>query len=66
MLPSKVDDQCENHRSGVACGECDFGYTLPYDFSDCISVDNCSAGITVLVVVLTCLYWVAIVAVTFF
>ena len=65
-LPMKVDDQCEYRRSGEACGECSQGYTLAYDSSDCISVNNCSIGITVLVIVLTCLYWIAIVAVTFF
>jgi len=66
MLPNKVNDQCEDHRSGSACGECSPGYTLPYDSTDCISVDKCSVGKTMLVVVLTCLYWIAIVAVTFF
>ena len=66
VLPRKVNDQCEHCRSGRACGECSLGYTLAYDSPDCISVDNCSAGLTVLVVVLTCLYWIAIVAVTFF
>ena len=66
MLPKKINDQCVHHRSGSACGECNPGYTLAYDSTDCISVDNCSIGITVLVVVLTCLYWIAIVAVTFF
>ena len=66
MLPKKINDQCNHHRSGSACGKCSLGYTLAYDSTDCISVDNCSAGITVLVVVLTCLYWITIVAVAFF
>ncbi|XP_065908027.1 uncharacterized protein [Dysidea avara] len=65
MIPKKVNGQCEHHRSGSACGECSPGYTLAYDSTDCISIDHCSTGITVLVVVLTCLYWIAIVAVTF-
>ena len=64
-LPEEIDDQCNSHRTGVACGECSEGYTLAYNSPDCISVDKCSPGMTVLVVVLTALYWVAIVAVLF-
>ena len=60
-LPDTVDNQCEHHRAGTACGECSTGYTLAYDSSDCISIDHCSTGMTVLVVVLTCLYWIAVV-----
>ena len=62
ILPSTIDDQCNDHRVGIACGNCRSGYTLSYDFIDCISVDQCSAGWTVLVVTLTCLYWIGIVA----
>ena len=61
-LPSKIDGQCTDHRVGRACGECSSGYTLSYDSTDCISVDQCGAGWTVLVITLTCLYWIAIVA----
>ena len=64
-LPEEIDDQCNSHRTGVACGECSEGYTLAYNSPDCISVDKCSPGMTVLVVVLTALYWVAIVAILF-
>ena len=64
-LPSKSDDQCSSHRTGVACGECKPGYTLAYDSPDCINTDKCSAGMTILVIVLTILYWIAIVAVVF-
>ena len=61
-LPSTIDGQCNDHRVGRACGECSSGYTLSYDSIDCISVHRCSAGWTVLVIILTCLYWIAIVA----
>jgi len=61
ILPNTVGDQCEQHRIGPACGECSPGYTLAYDSTDCISIDNCSVGIIVLVVVLTVLYWIVIV-----
>ena len=60
-LPNGVDIQCEHHRSGPACGKCSPGYTLVYDSPDCISEDHCSAGMTVLVVLLTCLYWIVMV-----
>ena len=61
-LPNTIDGQCNDHRVGRACGECSSGYTLSYDSTDCISVDQCGAGWTVLVITLTCLYWIAIVA----
>ena len=60
-LPSTTDGQCNDHRVGRACGECSSEYTLLYDSTDCISVDQCGAGWTVLVITLTCLYWIAIV-----
>ena len=60
-LPNTINAQCNHHRVGRACGECSSGYTLSYDSTDCISVHQCGAGWTVLVIVLTCLYWIAIV-----
>ena len=38
---------------------------LAYDSPDCINTDKCSAGMTILVIVLTILYWITIVAVVF-
>ena len=64
-LPRTLDGQCSSHRTGVACGECKPGYTLAYDFPKCINTDKCSAGMIFLVIVLTILYWIAIVAVVF-
>ena len=64
-LPEETDDQCSSHRTGVACGQCSEGYTLAYNSADCISVDKCSVGITVLVVVLNALYWIIIVGILF-
>ena len=61
-LPSTINAQCSDHRVGRACGECSSGYTLSYDSTDCISVDQCGTGWTVLVITLTCLYWIAAVA----
>ena len=54
------EDQCTSHRSGIACGSCEEGYTLSYG-ADCVSVDKCTAGWIILVVTLTILYWIAIV-----
>ena len=64
-LPEVQSDQCSSHRAGMACGECKSGYTLAYDSPDCTSKDNCSTGITVLVVILTILYWIIITVVVF-
>ena len=65
-LPNTVDAQCNHHRVGRACGECSSGYTLSYDSTDCISVaDRCGPGWTILVIVLTCLYWIAVVVCVF-
>ena len=61
-LPNTIDGQCSDNRVGRACGNCSSGYTLSYDSTDCISVHQCGAGWTVLVISLTFLYWIAIVA----
>ena len=61
-LLKRVNKQCKPNRLGHACGKCNSsGFTLTYDSPDCINLDHCSAGITILVVVLTCLYWIVIV-----
>ena len=65
ILPRKQNDQCNSHRTGVACGECSVGYTLGYDFTECINTSKCSPGMTVLVVILTILYWFIMVAAVF-
>ena len=64
-LPNTINAQCNDHRVGRACGECSSGYTLSYDSTNCISVDQCGTGWTVLVIMLTCLYWITIVATVF-
>ena len=61
-LPNTINAQCNHHRVGRACGECSSGHTLSYDSTDCISIDQCGPGWIVLVIVLTCLYWIAVVA----
>ena len=60
-----TDDQCSSHRMGVACGRCHEGYTLAYDSPNCISRSKCSTGMTILVIILTILYWIAVVSIVF-
>ena len=64
-LPEETDDQCNSHRTGVACGQCSEGYTLSYNSPDCISVEKCSPRMTVLVIILTFLYWIVMIAMLF-
>jgi len=66
QLPDTINKQCDHDRSGPACGECSSPvFTLAYDSTDCISAYHCSAGMTVLVILLTCLYWIASVGAVF-
>ena len=64
-LPKLLNDQCSSHRTGIACGDCEPGYTLAYDSPDCISTDKCSAGMTILVITLSVLYWIIVVVLVF-
>ncbi|XP_065894020.1 uncharacterized protein [Dysidea avara] len=64
LSPDRVN-QCNSQRSGTACGSCKEGYTLSFDSIECVSVDTCTTGQTVLVVTLSILYWVVIVILVF-
>ena len=57
--------QCRSHRSGTACGNCENGYTLPFYATECINEHNCTVLQTVIVVVLTVVYWIALVIAVF-
>ena len=59
------DNQCRGYRSGVACGNCEEGYTLAFDSTDCISVDQCTIGQTVLVITMSFLYWITVIVAVF-
>ena len=59
------DDQCRSHRTGTACGSCTDGYTLSFDSTECINTDNCTAGQTILVILLTVTYWIIMVILVF-
>ena len=58
-------NQCRSYRSGAACGGCAYGYTLSFDSTKCVSLESCTAGQTVLVIVLTVIYWIVMFAVVF-
>ena len=59
------DDQCRSHRSGVACGRCDEGYTLSFDSVECIHMKECSIGQKILLLALIILYWTIIIVTVF-
>ena len=58
LLSPIQDDQCNEHRTGPACGECDPGYTLSYDSVDCVSIDDCHYGYIIAVILGTLIYWI--------
>ena len=62
-LSSTYNDQCAQYRTGQACGRCDSGYTLSFDFDDCVNDDDCSPGITILIIICMILYWIIIMAI---
>ena len=64
LSPVRVN-QCRSHRSGTACGSCTDGYTLSFDSTECVNVDSCTAGQTVLVILLTVIYWIVMVTLVF-
>ena len=43
------DNQCRSYRTGPACGSCKDGYTLSFDSTECVDIDDCAAGQTVLI-----------------
>ena len=59
------DNQCRSHRSGIACGSCEEGYTLSFDSVECVHVNECSIGWTILVLALVVLYWIIIILAVF-
>ena len=59
------DNQCRSHRSGIACGSCKEGYTLSFDSVECLDLDDCSTGQTILILALVLLYWIVIIAAVF-
>ena len=65
QLSPTRNNQCKLHRAGIACGNCQNGYTLPYYSSECVSIDKCTITWTIVIVILTLLYLIAIVMIVF-
>ena len=63
ILHPFYDDQCNLHRTGQACGSCENGYTLAFDFHDCVSINSCSPGITVVIVMCIIIYWILVIVI---
>ena len=59
------DNQCMLHRFGTACGDCEVGYSLSFDSTECISVKSCKIKQTILLVLLIILYWIVITVAVF-
>ena len=59
------DNQCRSHRSGIACGSCEEGYTLSFDSIECLDLNECTTGQTILVLALILLYWIVIIMAVF-
>ena len=59
------DNQCRSHRSGIACGSCEEGYTLSFDSIECLDLNECTTGQTILVLALILLYWIVIIVAVF-
>ena len=59
------DNQCTSHRSGIACGSCEEGYTLSFDSVQCVNVNECTTGKKVVIAALILLYWIAIITAVF-
>ena len=59
------NNQCSSHRSGTACGNCEEGYTLSFDSNNCINVNKCTVGQSILVVMISCLFWITSIVVVF-
>ena len=59
------DNQCRSHRSGIACGGCEEGYTLSFDSIECLDLNECTTGQTILVLALILLYWIVIIVAVF-
>ena len=58
-------NQCKPHRSGTACGSCEKGYSLSFDSPNCVEINKCTIGQTILVITLSLLYWIAVVVAVF-
>ena len=59
------DNQCRSHRSGIACGSCEEGYTLSFNSIECLDLNECTTVQTIIVIALILLYWIVIIVAVF-
>ena len=64
LSPARAN-QCRAHRSGIACSNCEEGWTLSFDSAECVPIDKCTTGQTALIVTLTVFYWMSVVVAVF-
>lgn len=62
-LSSIQDRQCSHNRAGPACSKCISGNVLSFDSNYCIEKSSCSAVMTLLIIIVSLLYWIFMVAV---
>ena len=61
ILHPFYDDECGLHGTGQACGSCNNGYTLAFDFHNCVNINSCSPRITVVIVMCVIIYWILVI-----
>ena len=64
LSPDRAN-QCNSQRFGTACGGCKDGYTLSFDSIECVSIDKCTTGQILLMVILSVIYWITLVIAVF-
>ena len=55
-----VQNQCHSHRTGIACSNCESGYTLAFDMEDCIPTSDCHIWLTIVIIISVMIYWVVV------
>ena len=54
-------NQCRLHRSGVACGSCGKGYTLSFDSTECVNINECTIAQAVVVTSLSFIFYITVI-----
>ena len=62
-LHLKYDAQCGESRCGHACGKCSPNHFLSFDSNICVKKDQCSRGMTILLLTVSFMYWILVVVV---
>ena len=54
-------NQCRSHRSGVACGNCEKGYTLSFDSTECVNINECTIAQAAVVTSLSFIFYITVI-----